>query len=353
MKICIFGAGAIGGYLASGLSKVDGVELSLVARGPHLGAIKEKGLTLLIDGEERVCKPRATNNPAELGPQDYVIVCLKAHQAWDAADKMTPLFGNDTAVVTGQNGVPWWYPFGLGERFEGMRLHSVDPGSRQWNTIGPERAIGCVVYPATEIVSPGVVKHTYGDKFALGEPDGSMSERCRDLARVLGMAGFDAPVLTDIRSEIWLKLWGNLCFNPISALTRATLDVVATQSDLRALSKHMMEEAKEIATRFGASFRVDIEKRINGAARVGAHRTSMLQDLESGRPLEIDALLTSVQEMGRLVGVSTPYIDVVLGLVQQLGRSLQIYPTFPDTAFTPPATTMRAEEKISASMGRT
>lgn len=344
MKICIYGAGAIGGYLAAGLSKVDGVDLSLVARGPHLAAIKENGLKLLIDGEERVCRPAATNNPAELGPQDYVIVCLKTHQAWEVAEQMKPLLGKETAVVTGQNGVPWWYAYGLEKRFESVRLHSVDPGGRQWNTIGPERAIGCVVYPATEIVSPGVVKHTYGDKFSLGEPDGSMSERCRHLARVFEMAGFDSPILTDIRSEIWLKLWGNLCFNPISALTRATLDIVATQSDLRALSTHMMIEAKEIATRFGASFRVDIEKRINGAARVGAHRTSMLQDLESGRPLEIDALLTSVQEMGRLVGVETPYIDVVLGLIQQLGRSLKIYPTFPETPIAPGAMS-RLDEK--------
>lgn len=337
MKICIYGAGAIGGYLAAGLSTVGGVELSLVARGPHLAAIRDKGLTLLIGGEERVCRPVATNDPAELGPQDYVIVCLKTHQAWDVAEQMQPLFGSHTAVVTGQNGVPWWYPHGLGNRFEDMRLESVDPGGRQWDAIGPERAIGCVVYPATEIASPGIVRHTYGDKFALGEPDGSMSDRCRRLSDVLVAAGFDAPVLADIRSEIWLKLWGNLCFNPISALTRATLDVVATRPDLRALSAHMMEEARDIATAFGASFRVDIDKRINGAARVGAHRTSMLQDLESGRPLEIDALLTSVQEMGRLAGVKTPYIDVVLGLVQQLGRSLRIYPTFPETAFVPGA----------------
>ncbi len=337
MKICIYGAGAIGGYLAAGLSAVEGVDLSLVARGPHLAAIKECGLKLLIGGEERVCRPVATNNPAELGPQDFVIVCLKTHQAWEATEQMKPLLGKDTAVVTGQNGVPWWYAHGLEKRFETVRLQSVDPGGRQWNTIGPQRAIGCVVYPATEIVSPGVVKHTYGDKFSLGEPDGSISDRCQRLADVFETAGFDSPILTDIRSEIWLKLWGNLCFNPISALTRATLDVVATRPDLRALSVHMMAEAREIAIKFGASFRVDIDKRINGAARVGAHRTSMLQDLESGRPLEIDALLTSVQEMGRLVDVETPYIDVVLGLVQQLGRSLQIYPTFPETAFVPGA----------------
>jgi 2-dehydropantoate 2-reductase len=329
MKVCIYGAGAIGGYLAAGLAEVDGVELSLIARGPHLAAIQEKGLKLLIGGEEKICHPKATKNPAELGEQDYVIVCLKAHQAWESAEHMKPLLGPNTAVVTCQNGVPWWYTYGLDKSFEDMRLNSVDPDDRQWNAIGPERAIGSVVYPATEIVEPGVVKHTYGKKFALGEPNGGNSDRTKRLSEVLEKGGFEAPVLKDIRSEIWLKLWGNLCFNPISALTRTTLDIVATEPSLRSLSYSMMSEAQEIAQKFGASFRVDIDRRINGAAKVGAHRTSMLQDLENGRPLEIDALLTSVQEMGRLVKVKTPHIDAVLGLVQQLGRSLEIYPTFP------------------------
>jgi len=329
VKICIYGAGAIGGYLAAGLSEVDGVELSVVARGAHLAAIQASGLTLLIDGQTRVCRPRATNDANQLGPQDYVIVCLKAHQAWEAAHRMAPLLGPETAVVTGQNGVPWWYTHGLDARFREARLNSVDPQDRQWTAIGPERAIGCVVYPATEIVEPGVVRHIYGNKFALGEPDGSLSPRCIRLSKLLEAGGFEAPVLKDIRNEIWLKLWGNLCFNPISALTRATLDIVATEPSLRSLSMHMMTEAQEIATRFGATFRVDIARRVDGAARVGAHRTSMLQDLENGRPLEIDALLTSVQEMGRLVSVETPYIDMVLGLVQQLGRSLNIYPPIP------------------------
>src|SRR5262249_18706544 len=249
--------------------------------------------------------------------------------AWEAAEQMEPLLGKNTAVVTGQNGVPWWYMYGLDKRYHNMRLHSVDPGDRQWNAIGPERAIGCVVYPATEIVEPGVVKHSYGKKFALGEPNGGNSDRCRKLSELLEAGGFEAPVLTDIRSEIWLKLWGNLCFNPISALTRATLDIVTGEPALRALSMRMMGEAEEIARRFGVTFRVSIERRVDGAARVGAHRTSMLQDLESGRPLEIDALLTSVQEMGRLAGIDTPYIDTVLGLVQQLGRSLNVYPPAP------------------------
>lgn len=328
MKVCIYGAGAVGGYLAGGLSNVDGVELSVIARGKQLAAIKEKGLKILSGGEEHVCKPKATNNPADLGPQDYVFVCLKAHQAWEVAEQMEPLLGADTAVVTGQNGVPWWYMHGLDSRFHNMRLRSVDPEDRQWNAIGPERAIGCVIYPATTTVEPGVIKHTYGKKFSLGEPDGSMSERAQRLAKALEAGGFEAPVLNDIRSEMWLKLWGNLCFNPISALTRATLDIVATEPGLRQLSANMMTEAEEIATRFGSSFRVSMEKRINGAARVGAHRTSMLQDLEAGRPLEVDALLTSVQEMARLVDVKTPHIDAVLALIQQLGRSLHIYPVF-------------------------
>ncbi len=328
MRICIYGAGAIGGYLAAGLSAVGEVELSLVARGAHLAKIQQDGLKLLIDGEERTCRPRATNDPATLGPQDYVILGLKAHQAWEAAAQLHPLLAPHTAVVTCQNGVPWWYGYGLAD-FDGLRLRSVDPGDRQWNEIGPERAIGCVVYPATDMPAPGIVRHIYGNKFSLGEPDGTISVRCRALSHVLEQAGFDAPILSDIRSELWLKLWGNLCFNPISALTRSTLDVVATEPALRALSARMMSEAKEIALRFGVSFRVDIERRINGAARVGAHRTSMLQDLESGRPLEIDALLTAIQEMGGLVGVKTPYIDTVLGLIQQLGRSLALYPTCP------------------------
>jgi 2-dehydropantoate 2-reductase len=334
--------------LAAGLSEVDGVELSLIARGPHLAAIQEKGLKLLIDGKEKVCKPRATKNPAELGPQDYVIVCLKAHQAWESAEDMRPLLGPNTAVVTGQNGVPWWYTYGIDRKFASMRIASVDPESRQWNVIGPERAIGCVVYPATEIVEPGVIKHSYGKKFALGEPNGGTSDRAKRLSEAFEQAGFEAPVLPDIRSEIWLKLWGNLCFNPISAITRATLDVVATDPGTRLLSWNMMKEAQEIAERFGSSFRVDIERRINGAAKVGAHRTSMLQDLEAGRPLEIDALLTSVQEMGRLVGIKTPHIDAVLALAQQLGRSLKIYPTFPNVV-AKPTLSPRMDERRSAS----
>ncbi len=333
MKVCIYGAGAIGGYVGAELSRADGVEVSLIARGAHLAAMREKGLTLQLADETRTVELNCSDDPAELGPQDFVIIALKAHQAWEVADQMAPLFGPETAVVTCQNGVPWWYFHGLEGQYADLRIASVDPDDRQWNAIGPERAIGCVVYPATEIVEPGVIKHTYGNKFALGEPDGSTSERCQRLSQAFEAGGLKAPILPHIRNEIWLKLWGNLCFNPISALTRTTLDIVATDPGTRALSRAMMMEAQRIAVRLGVHFRVDVERRINGAAKVGAHRTSMLQDLERGKPLEIDALLTAVQEMGRMVGVDTPHIDSVLALVQQLGRTLALYPTFPEREF--------------------
>ncbi len=329
MKICIFGAGAIGGYLAGGLARVPGVEISVIARGAHLAAIRERGLTLIKDGEETTVQVQATQNPAEIGKVDVVFNCLKAHQAWESAEVMTPLLGPETAVVCCQNGVPWWYFHKLPGPFEGRRLDAVDRDSRQWRAIDPDRAIGCSVYPAAELSEPGVIRHVYGDKFALGEPDGSASPRIQRIAQVMEQAGFRAPVLDDIRSELWLKLWGNLCFNPISALTGGTLDVVACDPTSRATAKAMMLEAQAIAESLGASFRVDVERRINGAAKVGKHRTSMLQDLEAGKSMEIDALVTAVQEMGRITGHPTPTLDVVLGLVQQLAMNRGLYPTYP------------------------
>ncbi|CEJ11181.1 2-dehydropantoate 2-reductase [bacterium YEK0313] len=328
MKICIYGAGAIGGYLGVMLKR-GGADVSLVARGAHLEAIRADGLKLVLKDQTFVEHMPATKVAAELGRQDVVIVALKAHQAWEAADDLKPLLGPDTMVVTAQNGVPWWYFHGLEGAYADKRLASVDPGDRQWRAIGPERAIGCTVYPATEIVEPGVVKHIYGDQFGLGEPDRSESPRLKRLAAAFSAGGLRPRIYPDIRDDIWIKLWGNLCFNPISALTQATLDVVATDPPTRALSRSMMLEAQAIAETLGVTFRVDVERRINGAAGVGAHRTSMLQDLDKGRPLEIDALLTAVQEMGRLTAIHTPHIDAVLGLVQQLGRVKGLYPTFP------------------------
>jgi len=337
MRICIFGAGAIGGILAAGLARTAGAEVSVIARGAHLQAIRDKGLTLVKDGAETTLAVEATSDPAEIGAVDVVFNALKAHQAWASAEAMAPLLGPETAVVCCQNGVPWWYFYGLGGAHEGRRLDAVDRGDRQWNHIGPGRAIGCSVYPAAEIAEPGVVRHVYGDKFALGEPDGAPSARIRRIAGALEEAGFRAPVLDDIRSELWLKLWGNLCFNPISALTRATLDVVASHPTSRTTAKAMMLEAQAIAESLGAQFRVDVERRINGAAKVGAHRTSMLQDLEAGKAMEIDALVTAVQEMGRITGHPTPTLDVVLGLVQQLGRTHGLYPTYPAGSENPAA----------------
>ena len=329
MKICIYGAGAIGGYMAV-MMKRAGIDVSLIARGPHLAAIRENGLKLLIDGQELVAEMPATKVAAELGPQDYVIVGLKSHQAWESAEDLAPLLGPETAVVTAQNGVPWWYFYGLEGPFKDLRLSSVDPGDRQWKAIGPERVIGSTVYPATEIIEPGVVKHIYGDTFGLGEPNRTETARLKAFGDALDASGLKARYYEDIRDDIWLKLWGNLCFNPISALTRATLDIVATDPGTRALAKNMMLEAQAIGEKLGAKFKVDVERRINGAAKVGAHRTSMLQDLEAGKPLELDALLSAVQEMGQLVSVPTPYIDAVLALAKQMGRSFDVYPVFPE-----------------------
>ncbi|ADH90262.1 2-dehydropantoate 2-reductase [Ancylobacter novellus DSM 506] len=324
MKVCIYGAGAIGGYVGVQLKRA-GVDVSLVARGAHLEAMKRNGLKLLIEDEERVEHIPCSDNPAELGPQDYVIVALKAHSVPGVVDAMQPLLGNDTAVVTAVNGVPYWYYYKHGDQLEGRTLESVDPGAKQWNGLRPERAIGCIVYPATEVVEPGVIKHVYGDKFPLGEPSGEITERVTKLSEAFAAGGLRAPVLPNIRDEMWLKLWGNLCFNPISALTHATLDVIASDPGTRAVAKAMMLEAQEIAVQSGVNFRVGVERRIDGAGAVGAHKTSMLQDLERNRAMEIDPLVTVVQEMGKLAGIPTPTIDVVLSLVRQRAQIAGCY----------------------------
>ena len=316
MKVCIYGAGAIGGYLGVQLAQA-GADVSLVARGAHLAAMKENGVRLLIGDEERVARVRATDDPSELGPQDYVFIALKAHSVPSVVDKMRPLLGNDTSVVTAVNGVPYWYFYKHGGALEGRTLESIDPGGKQWDILRPERAIGCIVYPATEVVAPGVIQHVYGDKFPIGEPSGERTPRVERLSALMAQAGLRAPVQDNIRDELWLKLWGNLCFNPISALTHATLDVIAADPDTRAVARAMMLEAQSVANTLGVSFRVDVERRINGAGAVGAHKTSMLQDLERDRPMEIDPLVTVIQEMARLLELPTPTLDAVLALVRQ------------------------------------
>ena len=325
MKICIFGAGAIGGYMGAKLAQA-GAEVSLVARGPHLAAMRERGLTLIEEGAEPVTVTvNASDDAADLGPQDYVIVTLKAHSVPPVVDRMQPLIGEGTTVVSGVNGVPWWYFHKIGGPLEGTRLASVDPGDAQWNGFGPDRVLGCVVYPAAEVSEPGVIRHIEGNRFSLGEPDGSKSERALALSKALSAAGLKAPVRPKLRDEIWVKLWGNLSFNPISALTHATLDVLCTDPGTRALARAMMLEAQEIAEKLGVRFPIDVDRRIDGGAAVGAHRTSMLQDLDAGRPMEIDALVGSVQELGRITGVPTPAIDAVLALVTLRARVAGLY----------------------------
>jgi 2-dehydropantoate 2-reductase len=297
-----------------------GADVSFIARGPHLAAMRERGARLLMDGEEYVANVRCSSDPRELGVQDVVIITLKAHSVAGVIDAMQPLIGEHTAIVTGTNGIPYWYFYRHGGKFAGTRLESIDPDGSQWTRLGPERAIGCVLYPAAEIEAPGVIRHVYGKKFPIGEPSGERTQRIMQLHEIMQAAGFDAPVRDDIRDEIWLKLWGNLCFNPISALTHGTLDVITGDPATRNVARTMMVEAKRIAEQFGVHFRVDMERRIDGAGAVGAHKTSTLVDLENRRPMEIDPLLTVVQEMGRLVGEPTPTIDVVLALVKQRER---------------------------------
>ncbi len=319
MKICIFGAGAIGGYMGAKLA-LAGAEVSLVARGPHLAAIQSNGLTLIEDEETRTVNVRATDDAASLGPQDYVILTLKAHSVPAVVDRIAPLMGPDSTLVSGVNGVPWWYFHKLGGPLEGTRLTSADPGDVQWNGFGPDRVLGCVVYPAAEVSAPGVIHHIEGNRFSLGEPGGEKSARAVALSAALMAAGLKAPVRPRLRDEIWVKLWGNLSFNPISALTHATLDVLCTDPGTRAVARAMMVEAQAVAEKLGVVFPIDVDRRIDGGAAVGAHRTSMLQDLDAGRPMEIEALVGSVAELGRLTETPTPTINAVLALVRLRAR---------------------------------
>ena len=327
MRVAVFGAGAIGGYLAAKLAAAGRVDLSVVARGAHLDAIRANGLTLIEGGTTTTHAVRAGSETQAFGPQAYVLLTLKAHAISPALDQIALLLGPDTAVVTMQNGVPWWYFHGVGGRREGTRIEAVDPGGRIWECIGPERVIGAVVYPAVEIEAPGVVRHIDGKRFSLGEPDGAKSARVADLAAELVAAGLQAPVRSDLRGEIWVKLWGNLAFNPISALTGSTLEDVVKDSGTRAVAEAMMREAQTIGAALGVRFPVDLDRRIKGASEVGAHKTSMLQDLERGRPMEIDALVTAVQELGQMTHVPTPSIDTVLALVRRLAIGRGSYPT--------------------------
>jgi 2-dehydropantoate 2-reductase len=327
MKICVVGAGAIGGYLGTKLA-LAGEEVTFIARNRNLEAINNHGFRLILEdgSEQHASTVRAVQRYAEAGEQDAVMLTVKAHQVRDLLPDLRALFRKDggpqTMVVTMINGIPWWYFHKLAGPHEGRTLESVDPGGVLGANIEPERVIGSVVYPAAELVAPGVVKVIEGNRFTLGEPDGTRSERIEALSGALMRAGFKAPVSKDIRGEIWVKLWGNLSFNPISALTHATLEEICRFPGTRALAAEMMGEAQRVAEALGVRFKITLEQRLAGAEAVGAHKTSMLVDVENGRALELEALVGAVVELGRITAVSTPTIDAIHATTTLLGQTL-------------------------------
>ena len=312
--------GLLVGSLVRGLRGV-GEDVSLIARGPHLAAIREQGLTVTSSDEAITVRPRATDKPEEAGEQDFVIVALKANAVPGIAAQMLPLLGPDTPVVMAVNGVPWWYFYGLEGPFRNRRLKSLDPEDRLWTMIGPQRTIGCVVYPAAEMIAPGRIQHTDGDRFSLGEPDGQRSERVLALSRVLMAAGLKAPVKTGIRSEIWVKLWGNAVFNPISALTGATLQAICENPGTAQLARMVMREVELVANALGVNMPVSLDQRMAGAAAIGEHKTSMLQDLEKGRPLELDAIVAAVIELAQITEVAVPRLQELYALTRLLAET--------------------------------
>ena len=324
MKVAIVGAGAIGAYIGLRLA-LAGEEVTFIARGAKLDALRKQGVKLICaDGKEEVATNlRATNDYAEAGPQDLIILAIKAHQVEAIAADVPKMFAPDTVVVPMQNGIPYWYFHRHGGELAGTCIRSVDPHGTIGELLSPERVIGCVVYPAAELLAPGVVQHIEGNRFPVGELDGSSSARVTRVSQCFVKSGLQSPILPDIRAEIWLKLWGNLTFNPISALTRATLASICQYPVSRALAVSMMTEAQAIANKLGITFRVPLEKRVAGAERVGHHKTSMLQDVEAGRPLEVDALLGSVVELARLTNTPSPCIDTVYALTKLLGKTLE------------------------------
>lgn len=323
MKIAVIGAGAIGGLAGARLA-LAGEDVTFLVRGANLAAIRDNGIRLLeTDGETRVAaQVAATDDYRAAGPQDVVILAVKAHQVADVAGRIGQLFGPDTVVVTMQNGIPFWYFHRHGGEYEGRAVRNVDPHGDLARLVPPQRILGCVVYPAAELIAPGVVRHIEGNRFPLGELDGATSERIVRVTGSFERAGFKSPVLDDIRAEIWLKLWGNLSFNPISALAHSTLVDICRHPLTRDLAANMMREAESVAGRLGISFRVSLERRIEGAEKVGRHKTSMLQDVEAGRGPEIDALVGSVIELARMTGTSTPHIDSAYALVKLLEQTM-------------------------------
>ena len=323
MKVCVVGAGAIGGYMAVRLAGA-GHTVSAIARGPHLAAIRANGMKLIEGDRELVASDlTATDRIADAGPQDVVLLALKAHQIVPVIDDLPALFGPDTVIVTLQNGIPWWYFQQFDGDFAGRVVETVDPGGVLFRAIDPKRVVGCIAYPAATIAEPGVIRHIEGNRFPVGELDGRDSRRVRMVSGLFEEAGFKSRVLDDIRSEIWLKLWGNLTFNPISALTHSTLVDICQFPLTRGLAATMMTEAQQVAERLGAHFRVPMERRIAGAESVGKHKTSMLQDVEAGKPLEVDGMLGVVVELAGMTGVEVPTLRALHACVSLLDRTIQ------------------------------
>ena len=325
-KICIFGAGAIGGYMAHALIKA-GADVSLIARGPHLEGLRDNGLTLIKEGVAETLAVRATDTPEELGRQDYVISALKAHSVAPVIDRFKPLLADHTALVPAVNGIPWWYFYKAGSdsAMENRWLETSDPGGVQWAAFGPERAIGCVVYPACEISAPGKITLKSGDRFTLGEPDGQRSERVMKLSELMRAGGLRAPVKPRLRDEIWIKLWGNCSFNPVSALTGASLDLIGNDPASRAVIRDAMIECRKVGLAVGARFNVDIERRIQGGADIIGHKPSTRHDVELGRPMELDALTSTVLELARRLEIETPTLNAISALVRLQGSVLGLY----------------------------
>ena len=316
MKICIVGAGATGGYLGFKLINA-GFDVSLVARGTHLKAMKHSGLTVIENDKEISCFPKCSESMSDLGKMDYIFITLKAYSIPELVNEISTMFKENTAVITAYNGIPWWYFFNIEGPFKNYRIKCIDPNNIQWNTITPERIIGCVVYPATEIIRPGVIKHMEGNRFSLGEPSGAHSERISRISKALISAGLKAPIRNNIRKEIWTKLIGNLAFNPLSVITGETLDVLISKKENKDIAYAAMKEASLIMDKLQIPLNISIDQRIDGAAKVGSHKTSMLQDYERGKELELDSLVVAVKEIGDLLSIKTPFINKILYEVKE------------------------------------
>ena len=316
MKICIVGAGATGSYLGVKLINA-GLDVTLIARGAHLEAMSKKGLTIIENKKEISCFPKCSETVEGLGKMDFIFITLKAYSIDGMVKEIAKMFDENTSVITAYNGIPWWYFFNTRGQFNDYNIKCVDPDNLQWNIITPQRIIGCVVYPATEIIKPGVIKHIEGNRFSLGEPSGAQSERILRISKSLVSAGIKAPIRNNIRQEIWMKLIGNLAFNPLSVITGETLDVLLSREENKEIAYAIMQEASLIMDRLKIPLNISIKQRIEGAAKVGAHKTSMLQDYEKGKELEINALVVAVKEIGDLLDIKTPTIDRILYKVRE------------------------------------